>query len=82
MTDPTGRAEAEKDLDALAVQVEGLNLEENRLGSGACGIVHEVTVDRKKCITKKLHNGFIGEYFISKTIPIATGVDFMYKRSL
>ena len=54
MSEP--RAVAEVDLDALRVQVEGLNLEENILGSGAYGVVYKVTVDGKKCIAKKLHN--------------------------
>ena len=36
--------------------MEGLNLEENILGSGAYGVVYKVTVDGKKCIAKKLHN--------------------------
>ena len=54
MSEP--RAIAEVDLDALKVQVEGLNLEENILGSGAYGVVYKVTVDGKKCIAKKLHN--------------------------
>ena len=50
------RAVAEVDLNALKVQVEGLNLEENILGSGAYGVVYKVTVGGKKCIAKKLHN--------------------------
>ena len=54
MSEP--RAVAEADLDALVVQVEGLDLEENKIRSGACGIVYEVTVAREKCIAKKLHN--------------------------
>ena len=54
MSEP--RAVAEVDLDALRVEVEGLNLEENILGSGAYGVVYKVTVDGKKCIAKKLHN--------------------------
>ena len=29
--------------------------------------------------TKCPEHGFIGEYFICKTIPIAIGGDFMYK---
>ncbi len=47
---------SEVDLDALVVQVEGLGLEENKVGSGAYGIVSKVTVNGKKCIAKKLHN--------------------------
>ena len=54
MSEP--RAVAEADLDALVVQVEGLDLEENKIGSGAYGIVYEVTVAGEKCIAKKLHN--------------------------
>ncbi len=46
----------EVDLQALVVQVEGLNLEENKVGSGAYGIVYQVTVNGRKCIAKKLHN--------------------------
>ena len=44
------------DLTALAVQVEGLDLEENRAGSGAYGVVFKVTVGGRQCIAKKLHN--------------------------
>ena len=54
MSEP--RKVAEVDLDALAVQVEGLDLEENRLGSGAYGVVFKVTAKGKECIAKKLHN--------------------------
>ena len=49
-------AVAEVDLDALTVQVEGLDLEENILDSGAHGVVYKVTVDGKKCTAKKLQN--------------------------
>ena len=42
-------------LDALVIQVEGLGLEE-KVGSGAYGIVYKVTVNGRKCIAKKLHN--------------------------
>ena len=49
-------AVAEVDLDALRVQVEGLNQEENKVGSGAFGVVYKVTVDGKKRVAKKLHN--------------------------
>ncbi len=44
------------DLDALLVQVEGLGLEENKIGSGAYGVVFKVTVNGRKCAAKKLHN--------------------------
>ena len=54
MSEP--RRVSEIDLNALAVQVEGLDLEENRLGSGAYGVVFKVTVKGKECIAKKLHN--------------------------
>ena len=54
MSEP--RRVSEIDLNALAVQVEGLDLEENRLGSGAYGVVFKVTVNGKECIAKKLHN--------------------------
>ena len=61
MSEP--RAVAEADLDALRVhgQVEGLGLEENILGSGSYGVVYEVTVDRKKCAAKKLHDILIDD---------------------
>ena len=49
------RAVAEVDLDALAVQVEGLDLEENEFGSEAYGMIFKVTLNRKECIAKKLH---------------------------
>ena len=49
-------SEVDMDLDALVGQVEGLGLEENKVGSGAYGIVFKVTVNGKKCIAKKLHN--------------------------
>ena len=42
------------DLEALRVEVEGLYLEK-QMGSGAYGVVYEVTVNGKKCIAKKLH---------------------------
>ena len=54
MSEPT--AVSEIDLNALRVQVEGLDLEENKLGSGAYGVVYLVTVNGKRCIAKKLHN--------------------------
>ncbi len=44
------------DLDALVVQVEGLDLEENKAGSGAYGCVFRVTVNGRDCIAKKLHH--------------------------
>ena len=53
MSEPR-RAVDEVDLDALRVQVEGLNLEENVLGSD--GVAYKVTVDGKKCIAKKLRS--------------------------
>ncbi len=48
-------------LDALLVQVEGLDLEENRAGSGAYGCVFRVTVNGRDCISKKLHNILLQE---------------------
>ena len=59
MSEP-GRV-SEVDLNALRVRVEGLDLEENKIGSGAYGVVFEVTVDGKKCIAKKLHNILLQE---------------------
>ena len=53
MSEP--RAVSEIDLGALRVQVEGLELEENIVGSGAYGVVYKVTVNGKNCIAKKLH---------------------------
>ena len=57
MSEP--RAVSEIDLNALRVQVEGLDLEENKLGHGAYGVVYLVTVNGKRCIAKKLHNVLI-----------------------
>ena len=48
-------AVADVNLDSLRVQVEGLDLEE-KIGSGAYGVVYGVTVNGKKCAAKKLHN--------------------------
>ena len=48
------------DLDSLAVQVEGLDLEENKLGTGAYGVVYRVTVNGRECIAKKLHTILLG----------------------
>ena len=42
------------DLEALRVEVEDFNLEKP-MGSGAYGVVYEVTVNGKRCIAKKLH---------------------------
>ena len=59
MSEP--RAVAEADIDALRVhgQVEGLDLEENRLGSGVYGVVYKVTVDGNKCAAKKIRDALI-----------------------
>ena len=59
MSEP--RAVAEADIDALRVhgQVEGLDLEENILSSGAYGVVYKVTVDGEKCVAKKLHHTLV-----------------------
>ena len=55
----TRSSAADVDLSKLAVEVEGLDLEENRLGAGAYGIVYRVTVPTKDggrlCVAKKLH---------------------------
>ena len=44
------------DLDALVVQVEGLDLKENKAGHGAYGCVFRVTVNGRHCIAKKIHS--------------------------
>ena len=36
-------------------QVEGLDQEENKIGSGAYGVVYQVTVGGRECVAKKLH---------------------------
>ena len=43
------------DLEKLVVQVQGLGLDENKVGSGAYGTVYAVTVSGRKCIAKNLH---------------------------
>ena len=50
------REVSDADLDALRVQVEGLDLEENKVGSGSYGTVFKVTVGGRECIAKKLHD--------------------------
>ena len=54
-----------KDLDELVVLVEGLDLEDNRAGSGAYGVVFRVTVKGRECIAKKLHSILLkaGDYY-------------------
>ncbi len=51
----------EVNLDTLVVQVEGLDLDGNKAGSGAYGCVFGVTVDGKDCIAKKIHNILLQE---------------------
>ena len=48
-------------LDAFVVHVEGLDLDENKAGSGAYGCVFRVTVDGKYCAAKKIHNILLKE---------------------
>ena len=52
-------------LDKFVVEVEGLEREDNRAGSGAYGVVFKVTVSGRDCIAKKLHNILLrtGEYY-------------------
>ncbi|XP_064401100.1 uncharacterized protein LOC135347138 isoform X2 [Halichondria panicea] len=52
----TAKMATKSDLDALVVQVEGLDLEENRAGSGAYGCVFRVTVNGRHVIAKKVHH--------------------------
>ena len=42
-------------LDKFLVEVEGLDHEDNKAGSGAFGVVFKVTVNGRPCIAKKLH---------------------------
>ena len=60
--DAMAAGEPDPDLDALAVQVEGLDLEENEAGHGAYGVVYRVTVDGKECFAKKLHSILVQAY--------------------
>ncbi|XP_064395642.1 uncharacterized protein LOC135342734 [Halichondria panicea] len=60
------------DLDALVVQVEGLNLEENKAGSGAYGCVFRVTVNGRHCIAKKLHSILLQERSLGQRESIVT----------
>ncbi len=61
-------------LDALVVQVEGLNLEENKAGSGAYGCVFRVTVNGRHCIAKpkKLHTILLQEQSLGQRESIVT----------
>ena len=43
------------DLERLVVHVQGLYLDENRVGSGAYGTVYAVTVNGRSCIANNLH---------------------------
>ena len=49
-------AVADVNLDLLTVQVDGLDLEENKMGSRIYGDVYNVIVNGKKCVAKKLQN--------------------------
>ncbi len=60
------------DLDALVVQVEGLDLEENKAGSGAYGCVFRVTVNGRDCIAKKLHPILLQEQSLGQRESIVT----------
>ena len=60
------------DLDALVVQVEGLDLEENQAGHGAYGCVFRVTVNGKDCIAKKLHSILLQERSLGQRGNIVT----------
>ena len=60
------------DLDALVVQVEGLDLEENQAGHGAYGCVFRVTVNGKDCIAKKLHTILLQERSLGQRGNIVT----------
>ncbi|XP_064395476.1 ankyrin repeat and protein kinase domain-containing protein 1-like isoform X3 [Halichondria panicea] len=61
------------DLDALVVQVEGgLDLEENKAGSGAYGCVFRVTVNGRDCIAKKLHHILLQERYLGQRERIVT----------
>ncbi len=63
---------SEVNLDALVVQVEGLDLEENKVGSGAYGCVFRVTVNGKYCIAKKLHKILLQEQSLGQRELIVT----------
>ena len=60
------------DLDTLVVQVEGLNLEENKAGSGAYGCIFRVTVNGRDCIAKKLHHILLQEQSLGQRESIVT----------
>ncbi len=63
---------SEVNLDALVVQVEGLDLEENKAGSGAYGCVFRVTVNGRHCIAKKLHHILLQEQSLGQRELIVT----------
>ena len=48
-------------LDAFVVQVEGLDRDKDKAGSGAYGCVFRVTVGGKNCVAKKIHNILLKE---------------------
>ena len=48
-------ATASDALRSLVVQVQGLDIKDNEIGSGAYGMVHAVTVNGRQCIAKSLH---------------------------
>ena len=62
----------EVNLDALVVQVEGLDLDENTAGSGAYGFVFRVTVDGKDCVAKKIHKILLKEQSFQQRENILT----------
>ena len=51
----SGVTSSRVNLTDLEVQVEGLNLED-KIGSGAFGVVFKVTVNGRECIATKLHD--------------------------
>ena len=48
-------ATASDALRSLVVQVQGLDIKDNEIGSGAYGMVHAVIVNGRRCIAKSLH---------------------------
>ncbi len=76
----TRASSVEVDLADLVVQVEGLALEE-KLGSGAYGIVFKVTANGEKCIAKKLHDVLVqaDDYFPNATTQQRDGIVSKFK---
>ena len=61
-------ATASDALRSLVVQVQGLDIKDNEIGSGAYGMVHAVTVNGRQCIAKRSPYPQICQ-FISKFSP-------------